>query len=115
VKRPVDSITTSTPRSRQGSRAGSVSVDDQRVAGEGDLARERAVDRVVLEQMAHGGAVHEVVDGDDVEVGVLLGDRAHVEATDPAEAVDAYLQCHAVLQIDCTRGVYQSGRVLRAQ
>ena len=60
VNRPVDSITTSTPRSPQGSAAGSFSlrtlsslaVDADAVAGDLDLAREAAQDESYLSRWA---------------------------------------------------------------
>ena len=59
------------------------------------LARPDAVDRVVLEQVAHGGAVHEVVDADDVDVGAALERRAQIQTADAAEPVDSNPGAHA--------------------
>ena len=54
---------------------------------------EIAEDGVVLEQMGEGRGGGEVVDGDELDVGIA--DRGTEDvATDAAEAVDAYLYCH---------------------
>ena len=45
-----------------------VAVDDQHAVADGHLARERAVDRVVLEQVAERPGVGDVVDRDDLDV-----------------------------------------------
>ena len=103
VKRPVDSITTSTPRSFQGSFAGSL-------LGEGrdrlapptmisspvavDVGVEPAEDRVVLQQVRQGLVVGQVVDGDDLDVGTGRSDGAEEVAADPAEAVDTDTNGH---------------------
>jgi len=42
----------------------------------------------VLQQMGEGGRIGQVVDGDDLDVRVVL-DRAEDVAADPAESVDA--------------------------
>ena len=103
VKRPVDSSTTSTPRSPQPSAAGSrlvqdedlVAVDDEAVVGELDRARVRAEDRVVAQQVRQRLVVGEVVDGDPLDVGLCrLGGAEHVTA-DAAEAVDSNTYGHA--------------------
>ena len=98
VKRPVDSMTMSTPRSFQGRAAGSFSA---RMAisrpsmmidlSPGlDLAVVPAVRRVVLEQEGVHLGVDEVVDGDDLDIGVALGcDRLERLPADAAEPVDA--------------------------
>ena len=44
--------------------------------------------RVVLEQVGEGRGVNEVVDGHDLDVGVLLVGRAQEAAPYPAESVD---------------------------
>ena len=102
VKKPVDSITTSTPRSPQGSAAGIAlgehlerrAVDRDRLAVDLDLAREAAEDRVVLEQVGERLRVGEVVDGDELEVGAGRVGGAEDVAADAPEAVDADLHSH---------------------
>ena len=69
-------------------------VDGQRAVADRDLARERAEDRVVLEQVAERAGVRDVVDGDDLDVGVRLVRRAEDVAADAAEAVDADAYSH---------------------
>ena len=112
VKKPVDSITTSAPTSPHGSAAGSrsantlqlVAVDDEAVVGVLDLARERAEDRVVLEQVGERLRVGDVVHADPVDVGAPGVRRAEHVAADAAEAVDAGLQGHVVssfLRVRC--------------
>ena len=97
VKKPVDSSTTSTPRSPQGRFAGSRSrqhlhllaagADD--AVAERHLAGERAHRGVVLEEVRHRLRVAEVVDRDDLDVGAELLLRAEEVPSDAAEAVDA--------------------------
>ena len=102
VKRPVDSITTSQPRSPQGRSAGSrsertlISLPSTVIepSPASTVAREAAEDRVVLEQVGERLGVGQVVDGDEVEVGPGLVRCPEEVAPDPAEAVDADLRCH---------------------
>ena len=100
VKRPVDSITTSTPLSPHGISVGSrylelldlAAVDREAAVGLLDLVRERAADRVVLEQERHRVRVAErVVDRDQLDAGLLAAgeDRPGEGTADPAESVDA--------------------------
>ena len=66
-----------------------LAVDDDVVAVGRHLARELAVDAVVLEQPGIGLGVGEVVDADQLEPAIgPLEDRARDEAADAAEAVD---------------------------
>ena len=97
VKKPVDSITTSTPRSPHGSVrrvALGEHLDLARrrptspLVADLDGARERTVDRVVLEQVRERPGVRDVVDGDDLDVRVRLLRGAEDVAADAAEAVD---------------------------
>ena len=70
VKNPVDSRTTSTPRSFHGSFAGIalfqdlnlVAADDDVLVVVADLAVEFAVDRIPFQQMGEGMGVGEIVD-----------------------------------------------------
>ena len=98
VKKPVDSITTSTPRSPHGSAAGSRSASPFsswpaaliEPASTATSPGERAEQRVVREQVRHRRHVAEVVERDELEVGVALQRRAEEVAADAAEAVDAH-------------------------
>ncbi len=107
VKRPVDSITTSTPMSPQGRSAGIALLEDLdllAVDGDGtaaldDLAREPAEDRVVLQEVGERRVVGDVVDRDDVELRVGLMRRTEEVAPDAPEAVDADLDWSHVLSI----------------
>ena len=82
VKKPVDSSTTSTPRSPHGSAAGSrsasilISKSPARIAPSPhlDVLAERPEDGVVLEQVRHRLRVAEVVRRDDLEVAAALAD-----------------------------------------
>ena len=102
VKKPVDSMTTSTPRSFHGRLPGSRSArilmvfaaDLDAVVGRGDLVGEAAEDRVVLQQVGQRLVVAEVVGGDDLDVGAGGDDGAEEVAADAAEAVDAYANGH---------------------
>ncbi len=74
VKSPVDSITTSTPRSAQGRALGSRSENTEKVWSPTVMERsvwltgdgQGAVRRVVLEEVGVGGGGHQVVDADDL-------------------------------------------------
>ena len=63
-------------------------VDDERVIGVLDGAREGAVRRVVLEQEGVQARLYEVVDGHDLNVGGALEDGLQGLAADAAEPVD---------------------------
>ena len=101
VKKPVDSTTISAPTEAQSSLAGSRSAKTLIVLPStmmessrgGDLVLEVAEDGVVLEQVGEGGGGGEVVDGDEFDVRVAECGAEDV-ASDAAEAVDAYLDCH---------------------
>ena len=103
VKRPVDSMTMSTPSSPQGRLAGSRSSKTLIcLAADGDASPRRSVtssssdaaDGVVLEQVRERLVVGEVVHRHDVEVRALRESRAEVVASDAAEAVDSDLDSH---------------------
>ncbi len=112
VKMPVDSTTTSTPRSRHGQgrrvlhleAADDPAVDDDRVARMLDDAVVRAVRRIVLEQQGVHVGRDEIVDGDDLDIGRALDERLEGLATDSAEAVDADADCHRGGTSGCARG-----------
>ena len=72
--------------------------DDDRVVVGADGVREAPVHAVALEQLGEGGDVDDVVDGDDVEVGVALDRGADDGAADPAEAVDGEASGHGWLR-----------------
>src|SRR3984885_11074643 len=59
---------------RQRAHLGAIDDDAFRVSR--DLAREPAVDGVVLEQMGKRRRIDEIVDGDHLDVGTLLGGGA---------------------------------------
>ena len=96
VKRPVDSITTSTPRSFHGSFPGSRSaktrmrapVDGQPAVLSADVALVDAVVAVVLEEMGALLRVDEIVDRGDLDLGMALHDGLGEVSSDAAEAVD---------------------------
>src|ERR1700733_1398478 len=77
---------------RQGAHLGPVDEDAFRVSR--DLAREPAVDGVVLEQMRKRRGIDEIVDGDHLDVGTLLVGGAKHAPADAAEAIDRYSYRH---------------------
>src|SRR5947207_15387638 len=64
-----------------------LAVDEDRVVGGLHLTRERAEDRVVLEQVGERARVGDVVDPDPVDVGALRVRRPEYVSADSAEAV----------------------------
>jgi len=54
-----------------------------------------AVRRVVAQEVRQDVRRREIVHGDDVEVALSRQVRADEVPSDPSEAVDAYLECHA--------------------
>ena len=74
-----------------------MAVDADAVLAGCDLAREAAVDRVVLEQVGESGRIGDVVDGDDLQLRMAFHDGPYQEATDPAEPVDTDLDSHVGL------------------
>ena len=108
VKRPVDSKTTSTPRSFHGSCAGSLQRQHlELVAVDGDACRpwpRRFACRLpstesYFSRCASVCGVGQVVDGDEVDV-LVAERRAHDVAADAAEPVDANLDwpCDVLLE-----------------
>jgi hypothetical protein len=71
-----------------------LAADGQRTLADLDGLREAPEDRVVLEQVAHGRGVDQVVDGDELDVGSRRVRRAEDVAPDPPETVDPDLHCH---------------------
>ena len=98
VKKPVDSTTISAPtagpvqlgRVALGEDLDLLAVDGDEVRAVGDLLLEISEDGVVLEEVGQGGGSGEVVDGDELDVGVAQCGAEDV-ASDAAEAVDTYL------------------------
>src|ERR1700730_9199335 len=76
-----------------GEHAKSVAVEHDLIALHLDLMRERAVNRIMLEQMGERLCVGDIVDGNDFEI-LLMKRRAEEHAPDTAEAVDTYFDCH---------------------
>src|SRR5699024_6513014 len=60
----------------------------------GHLTGEAAEDGVVLQQVGQRLVVHQVVGGDDLDVGSRRLDGAEEVAADAAEAVDTYANSH---------------------
>jgi len=71
-------------------------VDGEGVGGVADFVLEVAEDGVVLEQVGERGGGGEVVDGDEFDVRIAEGCAENV-ASDAAEAVNAYLDCHLLV------------------
>ena len=108
VKMPVDSThdvdAEVLPRQLGGVAHGepleALAVDHDLVVVRGDRVRQTAQDRVVLEKVGQCRVVGDVVDRDDLDVGVALlllrVNRPPEVAPDPAESVNAYTHRHAV-------------------
>ena len=102
VKKPVDSMTTSTPRSPHGRAPGSRldstlnSLPSTLIAPSPAryVVRQLAHHRVVLEQVGKGLGVRQVVDGDDLDVLVERIDRSPEVAADPAESIHSDAHSH---------------------
>ena len=111
VKMPVDSITTSTPRSPHGRALGSRSAKTVKVwsptvmesLGVAHRLGQRAVGRVVLEEVGVGGGGDQVVDADHLDRSVPSAAAACCEggpqevAPDTPEPVDPYPNRHGLL------------------
>ena len=97
VNRPVDSTTTSTPRSRHGSFPGSRSastlyafaVDIHGAVARADVAVVRSVVAVVLEEVRALCRAGQIVDGRDLDLRMTLHERLGKVAADPAKAVNS--------------------------
>ena len=75
-------------------------VHDQRIALRLDRAGKAFVDGVVLQQMGQRFGIGDVVDADELDLGLLRhGGRAQYVAADSSEPVDPYPHCH-----DCSLG-----------
>jgi hypothetical protein len=81
------------------------------VIGGGDVVGEHAEHRVVLEQVGDALVVHQVVGGDDLDVGTGRLDGPEEVAADAAEAVDSYANGHGVccLPLDAGRAAQVHG------
>ena len=79
-----------------GEHAHAATVHDERVAFHRDGSREAPVHGVEHQELCERGGVGDVVDRDDVDVGVALDRGAHDGTTDPAEAVDCNTGGHRV-------------------
>ena len=78
-----------------GEHADQPAIDHQPLVRDLDRSRIRAVHRVVLEEMGQGARVHQVVHGDELDVGgVLPGEGAQHVAADAAESVDGESNRH---------------------
>ena len=78
------------------------SVHEERLALGDHLRAERAVDGIVLQQVAQGLGVRQVVDADHLDV-LRLERRAEKDPPDPTESVDADANAHGRAPIcgDC--------------
>ena len=96
-KRPVDSMTTSTPSAAHGNAAvllhgrhDLVPIDEDDAVCRSDRAWEPAVDGVVLEQVCEHRRVGDVIDRDPFDVGAGFVRGAKCSTAGPSEAVDGY-------------------------
>jgi hypothetical protein len=102
TKRPVDSTTTSTPRSfhcrlpgiLDGQDLDLAAVDEDGAVLGGDLGLEVAVDGIVLQQMREALGVGEIVDADHLDVTGGFQRRPEKDASDAPETVDADSNAH---------------------
>jgi len=69
------------------------SVHEERLALGGHFRTERAVDGIVLEQVAQGFGVRQVVDADHLDI-LRLERGAEKDPPDPTESIDAHLERH---------------------
>ena len=84
-----------------------LAVDDHLVALGRNVARERSVDAVALEQQGIGFRVRQIVDRDQFEPAVgAFEDGACHEAADASETVDCNLHCH--VETSFLRGISRS-------
>jgi hypothetical protein len=79
--------------------------DDDRIAVDSDLVRQFTQNRVVLCQMRESLCIGEIVDGDELDCGVVQSGTNHV-AADPAETIDTHFYRHArgVFLLETIRG-----------
>ena len=102
VKKPVDSTTICAPTEAQSSLAGSRSEvtliflpsTTMKSPSTLDVVGQVAQDGIVFEQMSESGRARQVIDGDKIDLGIAERGAQNV-AANPAEAVDANLNCHA--------------------
>ena len=113
VKRPVDSITTCTPRAPQGNSAGvfalttliswpfTTSTSSSALSGADFFERHRAVEAalrgVVLEQVGQVVGRHDVAYGDHIELRAqqaLFNESAEYQPADAAETIDSNFDSH---------------------
>ena len=103
VKMPEHSSAISTPRSFQGSWAGSrtcddldlVAVDDHHAFAGFDGAGEAAMDAVVLQQVRVGVVVGQIVDRDDLDiVAARFVNSPQHQPADTAKSIDGNLNSH---------------------
>ncbi len=121
VKRPVDSTTTSTPSSPQGSALGSRSARTRialarhhdGVALGAHLGSEAPVGGVVAQEMGVGGGVGEVVERHHLDIGALGPHGAQEIPADAPEAVDPHPYRHQALSDQTAEGDRQSRRIVR--
>ena len=116
---PVDSSTTSTPRSAHGSAAGIgfredadlLAVDLDAAVRLADYTTEAAVDTVVCKQVCERLRIYEVVDRDPLDVRLMLDRCAQGGAAYPSEPVDGYPYRHrALLSLVCLRSTARRAR-----
>ena len=72
---------------------GGMAIGHKAVFGNLDRVKCAAVDGIVFQQMGHRGNVAQVVNRNNIELGIVRH-RAIDETTDTAKAVDANLDCH---------------------
>ena len=75
-------------------------VDNERVVADLDRSLEGAVDRIVFQQVSERGGVGEVVERDDLDVGIVTNRSSQGVATDASEAVNGYAGGHSNLLLE---------------
>jgi hypothetical protein len=110
VKRPVDSMTRSTPNLAQGSSAGVLALTtwmslplttrtSSSALSAADFFELTALRGIVFQQVGEVVGGHDVADGDDIEFlaeQTLLDECAEDEAADAAETIDSDFDCHVI-------------------
>jgi hypothetical protein len=70
-----------------------LAVDDEVAVAGRDLALEGAVGRIILQQVGHNIDIGQVVDSNELDLGVFDSNSEHI-ASDTAETVDTNLDTH---------------------
>src|SRR5439155_21616470 len=81
-------------RTALGQNAKQLLADAQRGTVGAHALTQRAVHRVVFQQMGERVGIGDVIDGDEIEIGARCQARAKDVSTDASKAVDSYANAH---------------------